>query len=157
MQPVDEIASAEAEHQAEPEAQRTGTRRRLKSLDSNPGLLRVWGMPATARARGLFSRENGGAMTLQELRTTKRDEILLIAARRGARNVRVFGSVARGDDDERSDIDFLVDLEPDRSLFDLSGLLIDLEAALHSQVDVVTERGLRPRIRDRALREAVPL
>jgi predicted nucleotidyltransferase len=96
-------------------------------------------------------------MTLQELRTTKRDEILLIAARRGARNVRVFGSVARGDDDERSDIDFLVDLEPDRSLFDLSGLLIDLEAALHSQVDVVTERGLRPRIRDRALREAVPL
>jgi len=72
-------------------------------------------------------------MTLQELRTTKRDEILLIAAKRGARNVRVFGSVARGDDDEQSDIDFLVDLEPDRSLFDLSGLLIDLEAALHSK------------------------
>ena len=96
-------------------------------------------------------------MTLQELRATKRDEILRIAARRGARNVRVFGSVARGENDPLSDIDFLVDLEPGRSLFDLSGLLIDLEAALHSQVDVVTEHGLRSRIRDRVLREAVPL
>jgi predicted nucleotidyltransferase len=96
-------------------------------------------------------------MTLQELRTTKRDEILLIAAKRGARNVRVFGSVARGDNDAHSDIDFLVDLEPERSLFDLSGLLIDLEAVLHSEVDVVTEQGLRERIRDRVLREAVPL
>jgi predicted nucleotidyltransferase len=108
-------------------------------------------------ALGLVSSENGGVMTLQELQSTKRDEILLIAARRGARNIRVFGSVARGDDDAQSDIDFLVDLDPDRSLFDLSGLLIDLEAALHSQVDVVTEHGLRPRIRDRVLREAVPL
>jgi predicted nucleotidyltransferase len=67
-------------------------------------------------------------MTLRELRTTKRDEILRIAAGRGARNVRVFGSVARGGNDARSDIDFLVDLEPGRSLFDLSGLPIDLEA-----------------------------
>lgn len=96
-------------------------------------------------------------MTLQELRTTKRDEILLIAATRGARNVRVLGSVARGDNDARSDIDLLVDLEPGRSLFDLSGLLIDLETVLHSHVDVVTERGLRSRIRERVLREAVPL
>ena len=96
-------------------------------------------------------------MTLQELRATKRDEILRIAATRGARNVRVFGSVARGENDPLSDIDFLVDLEPGRSLFDLSGLLIDLEAALHSQVDVVTEHGLRSRIRDRVLREAVLL
>jgi len=119
--------------------------------------LRDLGLSRALRARAPDSRENGGVMTLLELRTTKRDEILLIAARRGARNVRVFGSVARGDQDELSDVDFLVDLEPDRSLFDLSGLLIDLEAALHSQVDVVTERGLRPRIRDRVLREAVPL
>src|ERR1017187_7911250 len=111
----------------------------------------------TGCAQEFVSRENEERMTLQELRTTKRDEILNIAARRGARNVRVFCSMARGDDDERSDIDFLVDLEPDRSLFDLSGLLIDLEAALHSHVDVVTERGLRPRIRDRVLREAVLL
>jgi predicted nucleotidyltransferase len=96
-------------------------------------------------------------MTLRELQTTKRDEILRIAAKRGARNVRVFGSLARGDNDERSDIDFLVDLDPGRSLFDLSGLLIDLEAVLSSQVDVVTERGLRSRVRERVLREAVPL
>jgi predicted nucleotidyltransferase len=96
-------------------------------------------------------------MTLQELRATKRDEILRIAVRRGARNVRVFGSVARGENDPLSDIDFLVDLEPGRSLFDLSGLLIDLEAALQSEVDVVTEPGLRSRIRERVLREAVPL
>jgi len=94
---------------------------------------------------------------MQELQTTRRDEILRVAARRGARNVRVFGSVARGESDSHSDIDFLVDLEPGRSLFDLSGLLIDLEAALQAEVDVVTERGLRPRIRDRVLQEAAPL
>jgi predicted nucleotidyltransferase len=96
-------------------------------------------------------------MTLQELQTTKRDEILRIAARRGARNVRVFGSVARGESNAHSDIDFLVDLDPNRSLFDLSGLLIDLEAVLQTAVDVVTEKGLRERVRDRVLREAVPL
>lgn len=96
-------------------------------------------------------------MTLQELRTTKRTDILRVAANRGARNIRVFGSVARGENDARSDIDFLVDLEPNRSLFDLSGLLIDLEALLHTEVDVVTERGLRARIRERVLREAVLL
>jgi predicted nucleotidyltransferase len=96
-------------------------------------------------------------VTLQELRTTRRAEILRVAAKRGARNIRVFGSVARGESDAASDIDFLVDLEPGRSLFDLSGLLIDLEAALQTEVDVVTEGGLRPRIRERVLREAVPL
>lgn len=96
-------------------------------------------------------------MTLQELRTTRRDEILRVAARRGARNIRVFGSVARGESDAASDVDFLVDLEPDRSLFDLSGLLIDLEAVLQTEVDVVTERGLRDRVRERVLQEAVPL
>ncbi len=96
-------------------------------------------------------------MTLQVLRSTKRDEILRIAANRGARNIRVFGSVARGESDARSDIDFLVDLEPGRSLFDLSGLLLDLQAMLQTDVDVVTERGLRDRIRERVLREAVPL
>jgi len=96
-------------------------------------------------------------MTLEELLTTRRDEILRVAARRGARNVRVFGSVARGESDAGSDIDFLVDLEPDRSLFDLSGLLLDLEALLQTEVDVVTEQGLRPPVRERVLREAVPL
>lgn len=96
-------------------------------------------------------------MNLEVLRSTKRDEILRAAAKRGARNIRVFGSVARGENDARSDIDFLVDLEPGRSLFDLSGLLLDLQAMLQTDVDVVTERGLRDRIRERVLREAVPL
>ena len=67
-----------------------------------------------------------------------------LAAPRGANNVRVFGSVARGN-------------YPGRTLFDLSGLLVDLEAVLHTSVDVVTERGLRARVRERVLSEAVPL
>ena len=69
-------------------------------------------------------------MGIQELLHQKRDDILAIAARHGARNVRVFGSVARGEADEASDVDFLVDLEPGRSLFDLGGLLMDLQALL---------------------------
>ena len=71
--------------------------------------------------------------------------------------MRVFGSVARGGVDEQSDIDFLVDLEPGRTLLDLGGLQYDLEQLLGYRVDVVTERGLKPRIRERVLREAVLL
>jgi predicted nucleotidyltransferase len=96
-------------------------------------------------------------MTLEELRQTRRDGILQTAAKRGATSVRVFGSVARGQSDEASDIDFLVELEPGRTLFDLSGLLFDLEQLLQMPVDVVTEKGLRPRIRERVLAEAIPL
>ena len=96
-------------------------------------------------------------MTLEELRTRQREEILRLAAKRGAANVRIFGSVARGDSDTASDVDFLVDMEPGRTLFDLSGLLLDLESLLHTSVDVVTERGLRPKVRDRVLAEALPL
>lgn len=93
---------------------------------------------------------------LEELRS-RRDEVLAIAARRGAFNVAVFGSVARGDADERSDVDILVDFEAGRSLLDLGGLLMDLREALGCDVDVVTRAGLRPRIRDRVLAEATPL
>ena len=96
-------------------------------------------------------------MTLETLLNAKRDEILHLCAKYGARNVRVFGSVARGEADEQSDIDFLVELEPGRTLFDLGGLQYDLEQLLRCRVDVVTERGLKPRIRERALREAVSL
>jgi predicted nucleotidyltransferase len=88
---------------------------------------------------------------------TRRGEILALAARHGARNVRVFGSIARGDARPDSDVDFLVDLEPGRSLFDLGRLLIDLQSLLGVDVDLVTEKGLRPRIRAQVLREAVPL
>lgn len=96
-------------------------------------------------------------MNLDELLRSNRDEILRLASRHGARNVRVFGSVARGEADERSDVDLLVDLEPGRSLLDLGGLLMDLRDLLRRNVDVVTERGLKARIRSRVLQEAVPL
>jgi len=95
-------------------------------------------------------------MDLTDLRA-RRDEILRIAASHGAHNVRVFGSVARREADERSDVDLLVDLEQGRSLFDLGGLLMDLQQALGRNVDLVTERGLRASLRDQVLREAVPL
>lgn len=96
-------------------------------------------------------------MGLNKLIQDKRPEIFKIAARHGAYNVRLFGSVARGEADEASDVDVLVELEPNRSLLDLGGLLADLEELLGCKVDVVTERGLKTRIRDRVLKEAVPL
>lgn len=96
-------------------------------------------------------------MSLGELVKEKREDILQTATRYGAYNVRLFGSVARGEADAKSDIDLLVDMEAGRSLLDLSGLLIELEDLLGCNVDVVTERGLRGRIRERVLREAVAL
>ena len=96
-------------------------------------------------------------MTLHELQTTKREQILYYADRSGARNVRIFGSVARGDNDARSDIDFLVDLEPGRSLLHLIRLRRTLEALLDTTVDVVSSRGLRERMRQKVMAEAVPL
>lgn len=94
---------------------------------------------------------------MYELLNEKRDAILQLAAFYGAVNVRIFGSVARGDNVPESDIDFLVDLEANRSLFDLGGLLMDLQELLGHPVDVTTERGLRPRIRERVLRDVVQL
>lgn len=96
-------------------------------------------------------------MGIDELLKVKREEILRIAAKHGARNVRVFGSVARGDADEKSDVDFIVEMESGRSLFDMGGLLMDLRELLDREVDVVTERSLKPRIRARVLNEAVTL
>jgi uncharacterized protein len=95
-------------------------------------------------------------MRIEELRG-RRAEILRLAAFHGATNVRIFGSVARGEADERSDVDFLVDMRSGRSLLDLGGFLEDLRELLRHPVDVVTERGLKSRIRERVLREAVPL
>ena len=96
-------------------------------------------------------------MALAALLGQKRQDVLRIAASYGARRVRIFGSVARGEADAQSDVDILVDLDPGRSLFDLGGLQFELEALLGCPVDVVTERGLKPRIRERVLREAVPV
>jgi len=80
-----------------------------------------------------------------------------LAAGCGAGNVRVFGSVARGEPDPRSDVDLLVDLEPGRSLFDLARLQRKLEQLLTVKVDVVSSRGLRDQVRERVLRDALPL
>jgi predicted nucleotidyltransferase len=96
-------------------------------------------------------------MDARTLLKEKRTLILAKAAQYGAYDVRLFGSVARGDADESSDIDFLVKLEPGRSLMDLGGLLYDLQKILGTDVDVITEKGLRQRIREKVLREAVPL
>lgn len=96
-------------------------------------------------------------MSVGELVKMKRDDILRTATEYGAYNVRVFGSVARGEADAASDVDLLVDMEARRSLLDLGGLLVDLQTLLGCQVDVVTEQGLRERIRDRVLKEAVAL
>lgn len=96
-------------------------------------------------------------MSLEQRVRSKRDEILRLATKYGARNVRVFGSLARGEADEASDLDLLVELDPGRSLLDLGGLQFELETLLGCRVDVVTERGLKLRIRNRVLREAVPI
>ena len=88
---------------------------------------------------------------------TKRREILDVAARHGARNVRLFGSTARGEARPDSDIDLLVEMDPGRSLLDLVGLGQDLEALLAHKVDVLTDASLHPALRDRILAEARPL
>jgi predicted nucleotidyltransferase len=96
-------------------------------------------------------------MTPVELIKSKRDEILRHSTVHGAKNVRILGSVARNEANEESDIDFLVDLEPGRSLLDLGGLLVDLEQLFTRKVDIVTERGLHWYLRDKIINEARPL
>lgn len=86
-----------------------------------------------------------------------RNEILRIARRHGARRVRIFGSFARGESGEGSDVDLLVALDEGRSLLDLVALKQEIEELLHRSVDIVTDRALSPYIRDRVLAEAVPL
>ncbi len=86
-----------------------------------------------------------------------RAEILDLARRHGANNVRVFGSMARGEGEEDSDLDLLVSLAQGRSLLDLVGLKLDLEELVHRSVDVVTERALSPYLRERVLSDAIPL
>ena len=95
-------------------------------------------------------------ITLGSLRE-RREQIRRLAERYRTGNVRVFGSVARGDNTGTSDVDLLVTPHPGCSLFDLGGLLVDLQDLLGCQVDLVTEEGLKPRLRERVLREALPL
>jgi hypothetical protein len=96
-------------------------------------------------------------MGIDELLKAKREAILSIAAKHGARNVRVFGSVARGEARPESDVDLLVDVEPTHSPFFPGGLVADLEDALGRRVEVITENGLHWYIRDKVRGEAVAL
>ena len=86
-----------------------------------------------------------------------RSEIRALAEHRGIRDIRVFGSMARGDADETSDVDLLVTLPSGRTGLALGGLLMDVQDLLQRRVEVVTERGLHPALRERILREAEPL
>jgi len=96
-------------------------------------------------------------MGAQSIIAEKREDILRLASTYGAYNVRVFGSVARGDDTDSSDIDFLVSLEQGRSLLDQAGLLTDLQELLGRKVDVVTEDSIYWLLRRKILREAKPV
>ena len=96
-------------------------------------------------------------MGMQDLLKAKRNEILDLTAKHGARKVRLIGSVARKEETPDSDVDFLVEMESGRSLLDHAALILDLELLLGKKVDVASERGLRPRVRERVLKEAVPL
>jgi uncharacterized protein len=96
-------------------------------------------------------------MSIRQLLQSKRGQILQIAARHGARKVRVFGSVARGTAHRGSDIDFLVDMEEGRSLLDHAALILDLERLLKRPVDVASERGLWRLVRKDVLKDAVAL
>jgi predicted nucleotidyltransferase len=87
----------------------------------------------------------------------RRDEILRYAASRGARNVRVFGSTARRETGNGSDVDLLVEMEPGRSLLDLVGLWQDLEDLLGAHVDLLSDGGVSPHLRERIYAEAVQL
>ena len=95
-------------------------------------------------------------MSIEELRA-RREEILRTTTKHGARNVRLFGSAARGDAGPASDLDFLVEMEEGRSLLDLVGLWQDLEALLGCKVDVLADGGISPYLRDRIYAEATPL
>jgi predicted nucleotidyltransferase len=96
-------------------------------------------------------------VTLESLRSGERDQVLRLASLHGARNIKVFGSVARGESTDRSDVDLLVDWEPGRSLLDQVALVQDLEDALGVRVHLGTERSLHWYVRDRILCEATPL
>lgn len=96
-------------------------------------------------------------MDADEVVKSKREEILKLAAKHGARNLRIFGSAARGEAGAKSDVDFLVEMEPGRSLLDHVALWQDLEELLGRRVDLVSEKALHWYIRDRVLAEAVPL
>ena len=126
------------------------------STDGTALIIRPAPRSGTAHRRGRPETAPRRAITLTDLKE-RRDEILTLAARHGATNVRVFGSVVRGAAQPDSDVDMLVTFADDRSLFDQTSLIRKLTELLERDVDVVSDRGLHPRVRDRILDEAVPL
>ena len=96
-------------------------------------------------------------MGIKELLESRRNEILDLADTHGAKNVRIFGSMARGEGGPASDVDLLVDMEEGRNLLDLVGFWQDLEELLGCRVDVITEGGISPYLRERIYAEALPL
>ena len=96
-------------------------------------------------------------ITLEQLRTQYKPQILDLAKKHGVENIRVFGSVARGDADEKSDIDFLCHLPEGSTIWEMAGMLGDLEEMLHTKIDLVSDTNLRPRVANTILSEAIPL
>lgn len=96
-------------------------------------------------------------MITKEILRQKQSDIKRIAAKHGAINLRVFGSVARDQSNQDSDLDLLVDVGPQTSSWFPAGLILDLENLLGCRVEVVTERGLNPELRDRVMNEAIPI
>lgn len=99
----------------------------------------------------------GQVLDIAELVRRNREEVLKIAAKHGVRNMRVFGSVARGEAGPASDVDFLVETGPATSSWFPGGLIVDLESLLGRRIDVVTDRGLNPLLREDILKEAIAL
>ena len=96
-------------------------------------------------------------MLTQESILRQREAILEIAGRYGASDIRIFGSVARGDSTDASDLDLIVRFEPGRSLLDHGGLVMDLRELLGMRVDVIDEDAMKPRFREHVMKEAIPL
>lgn len=152
MQPEDTIPVSDLARRTRAVVERLARepRRRLVVLKNSRPVAVISGVEANAAA---LAPEGSGGLRAELLR--KKSMIGAIARAHGARSVRLFGSVARGDERPDSDIDLLVELEPGRSLLDLIGLENDLADALGRKVDAVTLRGAKPRVLKAALREAV--
>jgi predicted nucleotidyltransferase len=106
---------------------------------------------------GLSYTAEPSSMSSAEIIQDKKEQILAVAARHGASNIRIFGSTAKSTTNQNCNIDFLVDLEKGRCLFDLGGLLVDLQQLFERNVNVVTENSLHWSIKDRILGEAKPI
>ena len=115
-----------------------------------------WGWIIITTAQNWITGYNKDMITRQTLQQN-RAAILAIAMRYGAHDIRIFGSVARGDATSDSDLDLIVRFDPERSLFDHGGLLMELQELLGVKVDVISERGMSERFRRHVMKEAVAL